>query len=138
MQLKKVIDEFGREVIIDQDSQKIYSYSNKKKIVTYSARIVENNVPTAFWVNYIVSGTVTDLEDKLRVWNNILLGGYSKAVDFDYRKNDPDKKIWKKFVEQIRNEEDKYFDKYGDFKSKYLVSEKEIAKINDHIAAQEH
>ena len=138
MQLKKVIDEFGHEVIIDEDSRKIYSYFNKKKIITYSARIVENNASTDFWTNYTVSGTVTDLENKLRVWNNILLGGYSKAVDFDSRKNDPDKKIWKKFVEQIRNEEDKYFDKYGDFKSKYLVSEKEIAKINDHIAAQEH
>lgn len=138
MQLKKVIDEFGREVTIDEDSQKIYSYSNKKKIVTYSARIVENSALTNFWTNYTVNGTVTNLEDKLRVWNNILLGGYSKAVDFDSRKNDPDKKIWKKFVEQIRNEEDKYFDKYGDFKSKYLVSEKEIAKINNHIAAQEH
>lgn len=138
MRFKKIIDEFGSEVIIDEDSRKIYSYSNKKQIITYSACIIENNAPTDFWTNYTVNGTVTDLEDKLRVWNNILLGGYSKAVDFDSQKNDPDKKIWKKFVEQIRNEEDKYFDKYGDFKSKYLVSENEIAKINDYIAAQEH
>lgn len=126
---KKVIDEFNREVEIDENTRKLYSFSNKDKKITYNAEIVENGKNTGFWTNYTEAGTVESLEEKLKMWNNGLLLTYSVIVGFKANENDPNKEIYNAFVEVVKQNEDKLFTKKGDFRKKFLISEAEIIKM---------
>lgn len=127
--IKRVIDEFNREVEIDESTRKLYSFSNKDKKITYNAEIVENGKNTGFWTNYTESGTVDSLEEKLKMWNNGLLLTYSVIVGFKASENDPDREMYNAFVEIVRQNEDKFFTKKGDFRKKFLISEAEILKM---------
>lgn len=129
MSIKKVIDEFNREVEIDENTRKLYSFSNKNKKIVYNAEIIKDGKNSGFWTNYTESGTVDSLEEKLNAWNNRLLFLYSSTVGFYASKNDPDKSIYNSFLEVVKENEDKFFTKSGDFRKKFLISEAEILKM---------
>lgn len=124
-----VIDGFGRELEIDEETRKLYSFSNKDRKVVYNAEIVENGKHTGFFTNYTESGTVDDLSEKLKTWNNKILLLYASMVGFKASENDPDKVIYNKIVEVVNANEDKFFTKKGDFRKKFLISESEILKM---------
>ena len=129
MKIKKVIDEFNRQVEIDEETRKLYSFSNKDRKVVYNAEIVENGEHTGFFTNYTESGIVEDLEEKLSVWNNKISLLYASMVGFKASENDPDKVIYNKLVEVVKVNEDKFFTKKGDFRKKFLISDSEILKM---------
>lgn len=123
---KKVIDEFGREVEIEESTRKLYSYNNKKNEITYNAQIVENGELTGFWTNYTEHGTVDSIEERLKTWNNKILLLYASSVGFKATENDPNKEKYNKILEYVKVNADKFFTKTGDFRKKFLVSDEEI------------
>lgn len=127
--MKKIVDEFDRELYIDDTTQKLHSFSNRDKKIIYNAEIVENGIHTGFWTNYTEDGIVSDLEQKLKKWNNTLLYIYAKAVGFKSSETDPDKAVWNKFVSFVKEHEEDFFDKHGDFKKKFVITEEQIAAI---------
>lgn len=124
-----VIDEFNRQVEIDEETRKLYSFSNKDRKVVYNAEIVENGEHTGFFTNYEETGTVDELEEKLNAWNNKIMLLYASMVGFKACENDPDKVIYNKLVEVVKANKDKFFTKKGDFRKKFLISESEILKM---------
>lgn len=126
MKIKNIVDEFNRELQIDEETKKLYSYSNKNRVITYSAEIIENGKPTGFWTNYEVAGTVDSIEERLKIWNNKLLLLYASSVKFNSSKNDPNKEKYNKIVEFVKANPEKFFTKTGDFRKKFLVNDDEI------------
>ena len=49
MKIKEVRDEFGIIRLVDEEKRKIYDYSNRKKIVTWNAPMVEDGQDSHFW-----------------------------------------------------------------------------------------
>lgn len=129
MLLKKVTNVYGEEVVIDYDSKKLYTFSNKDKKVNYTVPIYENGEKTMFFTNFIETGTIDNVEDKLNIWNNRLKLLYLKKIGFDPEKNDPDKIIWKKFIDFVKENENRFFTKKGDIRKKFLISLEEIQNL---------
>lgn len=127
--MKKVTDSYGREVYIDDDKRKLYSYSNKEKKVTWNAPIVENGEETGFYADYVENGVIDDIELRLNKWDNGLKLAYASYVKFNAEENDPDKKIWNKVVKIIEDHQDDIFDEYGDFKKDFVISEDNIREM---------
>lgn len=121
-----VTNEYGEKVQIDTGTQKLYDYSNKNRKIVYNAKIVENGKNTGFFTNYEADGTVDDIQERLKKWNNKLNFLYSAAISFDKPKNDNDGKIFKRFIEIIENNQNLFFDENGDFLDKFKMSDKEI------------
>lgn len=127
--MKKVIDIYGHETLIDETSQKLYTYNNRKKEIQYNAEVMDDNGNrTGFFTNYIEKGIIIDVNDKLNVWNSTLKFYYASMVGFKASENDPDRKIYDKFVEYVKNNEEKFFTKTGDYRKKYLVNIDDIKK----------
>lgn len=126
MTIKNIVDEFNRELQIDEDTRKLYSYSNKSHTITYNAEIVENGKRTGFWTNYTENGTVDSIEERLKVWNNNILLLYAASVGFKASENDPNKEKYNKIVDFVKANPEKFFTKMGDFRKKFLVSDDEI------------
>lgn len=121
-----VTNKYGEKVQVDTSTRNLYDYSNKNHKIVYNAEIVENGKNTGFFTDYEAEGTVDDIQERLKKWNNKLKLLYSTAINFDKPKNDPEGKIFKKFVEIIENNQDFFFDKNGDFLDKFKVSDEEI------------
>lgn len=126
---KKVIDEFGREVEIDETTKKLYSYNNKKREIIYNAQIIENGMPSDFWTNYTENGIVDSIEERLKMWNNKILFLYALSVDFNALENDPNKEKYNKLLDFVKENMDKFFTKTGDFRAKFLVDKNEIKAL---------
>lgn len=131
--MKSIVDTFGRNAIVDDENRKLYSYNNKKKEIVYSAEVIEDGKRSGSWTNYIEKGTVDDIEERLKMWNNKLLLIYANMVNFNRNKNDADGEIYKRFVDDIRENEDKFFTKTGDFRKKFIVTEEEIVKMVERV-----
>lgn len=127
--LKEVIDIHGKRVIIDQNNQKLYSYSNKEKWIEYNAQIFEHGQPTSFFTNYRTEGVVKSLSDRLNVWNNLVLGAYGSFVGFNASKNDPEQKLWEQIIAYVSSYPQLFYDENGDWKNDLLVSEKDIQRM---------
>ena len=127
--VKRVVDAYNRMVDIDEGTKKLYSYDNDKQIVTYNAEIVEDGKRTGFWTEYSETGTVDDIETRLSVWNNKVSLIYSASVGFNAAEKDADKAKWKKLVQHVSEHPDTFFTASGNFRSSYLVSDKEIEEI---------
>ncbi len=122
--LKKVISiESGKEVIVDTDKAAVYSYSNRQRRIVKSAEIYENGEPSGFYTTYIEEGTVDSVRDRLSTWDNALKLAYAHGEDFDST-NDPDGSKYDSFIRSIEENQDKYFDEYGDFLPAYTVDVK--------------
>jgi hypothetical protein len=120
---KKVTSICGEEVTIDESTKKLYNFNNKTKTITYIAQRVDDGM---FWVCYTQKGTINDIEMKLRSWNNLILLAYARLVGFKASENDPDKKIWRAVVEYVKENEEKFFTKTGDFRKSVKITENEI------------
>ena len=129
MKAREVVDEYGRSVVIDEDSRKLYSYSNKKKSITYSAMMLESGKPSGFWTNYKEHGTVDSIPERLKMWNNVIKLAYADAVDFSAPENDPDGKKWEKVVKYVTDHEDEIFTQEGDFRKTFLIDPSKIENI---------
>ena len=127
--MKNIIDEFGRSLVVDESQKKLYTFNNRENRITWAAPIFEDGKPTVFWTNYNETGTIEDIEKKLSVWNNKLLLKYSQFVDFDAQKNDPDRVFYKKFINWVKKNEERFFDEYGDFKKNIIINDKDILAL---------
>ena len=58
--------------------------------------------------------------------DNIVRNQYNKAVDYDADKNDPERTLWKKIVDYVKENESAFFTKKGDWKKKIDITEKDI------------
>lgn len=106
--------------------KKLYSYNNDLKKITYNAEIVENEKPSGFWTDYEESGVVEDIEERLQTWNNRVKLEYAAEVKFNAPKNDPDGEMWEKFVKYVKDHENDFFTKSGDFKKDFLIDPNKI------------
>ncbi len=123
MLAKKVTSICGKEVIVDESTRKLYDFNNKTKTITYIAQRVDDEM---FWVCYTEKGVINDIEMKLRTWNNLILFAYARLVGFKANENDPDKKIWHAVVEHVKDNEEKYFTKTGDFRRFVKITDRDI------------
>lgn len=125
MKIIDVTDEQGRRLKVDASTQKVYAYNNKKALIEYNAEIVENGIRTGFWTNYVASGKLEDIEDRVK-------SAYAASVNFNASKYDPDGKIETGLIEYIRNHEEEFFDEYGDWKFDLIINNnviKEMVKV---------
>lgn len=129
MMIRKITDEFGRDLEVDESTRKLYSYNNKKSQATYCAEIVENGKHTGFHTNYIVSEKITDVEARLNVWNSLIKEKYAEVVECAAKENDPDKKIWKSVVQYAADHQDEIFDENGDFIDGLVITDEQIQKL---------
>lgn len=129
MKIKKVRNVNGETVEIDEDTKKLYTYSNKNELIIYNAEIVENGKLSGFFTDYEEKGIVEDIEERLMTYNNRLKFIYAVEVGFNSDENDPQKEIYQKFVDYIKQNENKFFTKKGDFRKKFLISNKEIKRV---------
>jgi hypothetical protein len=123
MLAKKVTSICGEEVFIDESTRKLYDFNNKRKEVTYSAQRLDDGM---FWTCYTQKGTINDIELKLRSWNNLILLAYARLVGFKASENDPDKKIWKAIIKHVKDNEEKFFTKTGDFRKSVKITDDDI------------
>ena len=54
-------------------------YNNKKKKIIYNAEIIEGEKNSGFWTTYEEPGTVDDIAERLRTWNNAILYIYAES-----------------------------------------------------------
>lgn len=120
--MREVTDVYGRKMIVDESTRKITGYRNKKNKIWYSAEIIEEGKHIDQYTDYIDSGIVTDYEQRIK--GSHLNAAYADLVGFFSRKNDPDKEIWREFVDFVKANSDEIFDEYGDVKSVYIVRDK--------------
>jgi hypothetical protein len=120
---RKVTSICGEKVIVDESTRKLYDFNNKTKTITYIAQRVDDGM---FWTCYTQKGTINDIELKLRTWNNLILFAYARFVDFKASENDPDKKIWRAVVEHVKENEEKFFTKTGDFRKSAKITDSDI------------
>lgn len=123
-----VTNEFNQTVMINEDNQKLYSYSNKNETITYNAEIVEGGELSGHWTNYTIQGRVDDIEERMNTWNSSLKLAYASKVNFAASENDPDGSIWKSLVEYVKENQDKFFDEHGDFLKKALIDPYDLIK----------
>lgn len=119
---------------MDVSTQKIYSYNNKEALIEYNAEIVENGTGTGFWTNYIISGKVESIEDRINTWNGVVKSAYAATVNFNAKENDPDGKIKSGLINYIKNNETDFFDECGDWKENLIISEdviREMVKVKE-------
>lgn len=124
--MKNIINVYGKNFTVDESTQKLISYNNKAKQIVYNAEVVENGKNTGFYTDYIENGTVEEIEERLKMWDNPVRLIYAFLVDFDSTKNDPDKKIWNDCVEYVKNHESEFFTKGGDWKHRIQAAKNEM------------
>lgn len=120
---RKVMSICGEEVIVDESTKKLYNFNNKTKTITYIAQRVDDGM---FWTCYTEKGVINDIELKLRSWNNLILLAYARLVGFKASENDPDKKIWCAVVKYVKDNEEKFFTKTGDFRRFVKITDRDI------------
>jgi hypothetical protein len=120
---RKVTSICGEEVVVDESTRKLYDFNNKTKTITYSAQRLDDGM---FWTCYTERGTINDIELKLRSWNNLILLAYARLVGFKASENDPDKKIWKAIIKHVKDNEEKFFTKTGDFRKSVKITDDDI------------
>lgn len=117
MNIKEVKNVYGELVTIDMDTAKLHEYCNKDKTATYNVQRVKDGEPSIFWTDILIENTtVTNLEEKLRVWNSPILLFYAELVDYHSSETDADEKIWNIVVDTVSKNMDIVFDEYGDLR----------------------
>lgn len=127
--MKNVIDVYERNVTVNDEKKKLYSFSNKDKKIRWNAPIIEDGKETGFFTDYIEKGTVTDVRLKLRTWNNVVLLAYAASVGFKANENDPSGEKWDRVVDYVENHQSDFFTKTGDFRKKLVITEDQIRKM---------
>lgn len=114
--MKRIIDDYGRNVTINENGQKLHNYNNQKRIARYDARIMHGNQVTQFVTTYTqCNAFISDIEERLETFANPVKAQYADIVYGCRSKYDKHRKIWKKIVNYVKNNESLFFDSYGDF-----------------------
>lgn len=113
---KEIITETGEIVVIAADTQTLWFFSNKEKKASYSAKIIKNGQRTTRNIEWEERKTLNDAEEKLNAKCNPIRSAYSKMIQRDRTKHDPDGKIWAKIVAFVKENESDFFTKTGDFR----------------------
>ena len=95
------------------NQKKLMSYNNVKKEIVWNCQEVSEH---ASYVDFIEKGTIDDIELKLQTWNNPVKFIYATAMNYNASENDPGRRIWKKVVEAVKKNPDKFFFKNGNWK----------------------
>lgn len=119
--MKKVTDAYGEVVTVDDTTQNIVGYRNKKKKIWYNAEILKNGKHTGQYINYADKGIVNDYEQRIKASH--LNSSYAVMVNYYASKNDPEEKIWNKLVNFVKENESEIFDEYGDVNVIDIVKE---------------
>lgn len=124
MKIKKVISVYGnKERLVDESRRELYTYSNKDKKAHYTAPDAEDD---RFHVEYVEDAIIDDIDERLLTWNNVVGIRYAQAVGFNASDNDPDRKIWARYVEYVKANPNQFFDKHGDWLKTAELSDYEI------------
>lgn len=134
MTVKTVMDEYGKEVLIDEDTRRLYDYSNKDRVIVYTAGILEddghgNLAGTGFSAAYTERGTVDDIEERLQAWNNKVMLLYASFVKYNADKYDPDRAVYRRVLDYVKENPDRIFTKRGDFRKVFLVNRNELKNL---------
>lgn len=117
----KVTDLLNKEeVTVDDSKKKLDDFDNATNTIYWTAPEVGSKVE--YWATYKAEGRVDDVEAKLSTYNNVVKLKYAATVAYDSIHNDPDRHIWKKFVEYAKNHASELFDENGDWKKDATVS----------------
>lgn len=107
----EVVDEFGKNRRVNMNTAKIRSYDNVKKKIVYNGQTDDD-----YWVDFVTDGVVDDIEERLNTWNNTVKLIYAEKVKFDAKKYDPDNEIWNDVVEKVKENEEQFFTKTGNWR----------------------
>ena len=131
MKLETVFDvELKQDVLVDTDRKQLYTYDNDKQVITYSApQVDKHGLYQSYWVMYQVQGRIDDIAQRLEVWNNKVKFGYSLAVECRASQNDPERKLWQKYVEYVEKHSRRFFTKAGNWKKRYRFNKDDIKTI---------
>jgi hypothetical protein len=119
-------DRYGEILQVDETVQKLYQFSNKKRELIYTAEIMEGGKKTGFYTIYKEEGVCNDTEEKISTFGNKLILQYAISVDFDKNENDPEQKKWNRFIKYIKENENAFFDEYGDFRKEININLEEL------------
>lgn len=119
MKIMNVVNTCGDRVQVDFDRKSMFSYSNRECKVYYAAHVVENGKYTEPTV-FCISGTVDSVEERIDTLNNMVRLAYYRGLNNDLSA-DSERKAWKMLVEEVTENQDKYFDEYGDWKEEYII-----------------
>lgn len=120
--MKKVTNVYGEVITVD-DTQCITGYNNKEKKIWCNAEIIKDGEHSGFYTDFIKEGVIDDFEQRIKASH--LNSSYASMVGYYASKNDPDKKIWNKFVDFVKEHNDEIFDEYGDIKNVNIVANKD-------------
>lgn len=117
----KVTDLLNKEeVTVDDSKKKLVDFDNATNTIYWTAPEVDSKVE--YWPTYKVKGRIDDVEAKLSTYNNVIKLKYAATVAYDSVHNDPDRRVWKKFVEYAKKHASNLFDKNGDWKKNATIS----------------
>lgn len=128
--MKKVIDVYGRKVIVADEQKQMVSYRNEEKMIRFNAEIVEEGRRTGFFTDYAETGVVSNLEQMVSQSMKIF---YPAAVGYAASDNDPDGEIYGRMAAYIRENQDIFFKKNGDLKH---VSQKNAQLLREHAKGE--
>lgn len=128
MNLLKTTDIYGKDVEVDMDSKTLMDYDNDKREIEYSVKIVENGKLTDFSTDIHVEGTIDDVEERIKTWNNVVRLEYAFLTKGNASKNDPDQTIRNKFIEYVKENPEKFFTKSGNWRKDAKIDPKEVVQ----------
>ena len=108
---KTVTDNYRRRVEVVNETKQIYNYNNKERKVTCCYNMYDSD----FWTEVTEDGVVTDVEERLQTWNNVVKFWYGLKVAGNSTENDPKKKLWEQVVEYVKANQTEFFDENGDW-----------------------
>ena len=127
---KTVIDEFNHEITIDTNRRQVLDYNNKEQKIHYYVKIAHKNKYTT----YLEKGILKSLPLRINIDDSKLRLMYEEKVRYDADRYDPDRIIWSKFLKDIKENEDKYFVEYGDYKPEYLLTDEDRIELSHKLS----
>lgn len=119
-EVKTVVNRYGKTVDILISEKKLIAYDNARKLIIYSCPLASDRES---YTEFIEKGIVYSIDDRIRSQFNPVRSRYAKAMDYRASDNDPDKAIWNKIVETIKNDPSKYFFKNGNWRKKVPMTD---------------
>ena len=119
-EVKTVVDRYGNTVDVLINKKKLITYDNTKKLIVYSCPLASDRES---YTEFIEKGIVYSIDDRIRSQFNPVRSRYAKVMDYRASDNDPDKAIWNKIVETIKNDPSKYFFKNGNWRKKVPMTD---------------
>lgn len=115
---RMIIDMYsGEQVNVYYSERRLLAYDNSKRVAVYSAEAVEGG----FFVDFIETKEITDIDERINSMHNPLKAVYAAAVRCHASANDPDRARWKKIVDRVKSNPSLFFNKKGDFRKNISI-----------------